>query len=295
MNKLFVRLAASGLMAVTLGAGAALADSNASISLSGPDSTNIISGGGLNENFRSNVRNDVRTNSLNMQRASTGNANSCGNTKVWDGGLGSGSAQNLNSGLNHTFISNRGTSMAPVKFTSSGSGNGSVFLTGPGSFNRVSANGNNRSSFSSSTDNNVNATNFNSQAARSGNVTITGNTLVTGAAGSGSASNFNQADNNLAISNQQPAFMAVGNWGPTGAAEITTTGPGSFNSIASGGNSMRVNLLTSNTVNSSNTNFQTASSGNVTISHNTVVSGVGGSGNATNWNSASNAVDISNN
>jgi hypothetical protein len=289
MNKLLVRLVASGLMTVTLGAGAALADNNASIELTGPDSTNIVSGHNFSS-FNQSVWNNVWANNWNHQWASSGSVRVCCNTKVWGGGLGSGNASNFNSGVNNINIWNSGAGMVPFRFGGSGGG-GTIFLTGPDSFNKIATG--NHQSFNSTVRNNVSATNFNSQSARSGNVTITGNTLVTAVGGSGNASNFNQAANNVGISNSQPTFIA-GNWGPTGHAVISTTGPGSFNSIL-GNNSTRVNLLTSNNVNTSNVNNQTAQSGSVTISHNTVVSGVGGSGDATNENSASNGVDIQNN
>jgi hypothetical protein len=290
MNKLLVRLVASGLMTVTVGAGAALADTNASISLTGPDSTNIISSGNF-KTFHSNVNNRVYTSNWNWQNARTGNVCVSGNTKVYGGFLGSGNARNYNTGQNNVYLANYGSSWGGG-YWGGGSGNGQIFLTGPDSYNRISGLGN-RSSFSSNVRNNVNATNFNAQNATTGNVTVSGNTVVSGVGGSGNASNFNQAENNVAIYNQTPTWM-MGNWGPTGTAVISTTGPDSYNSISGGGNSSRVSLLTSNNVNTSNTNFQNAQSGNVTISHNTLVTGVGGSGDATNWNSAANNVQLQN-
>jgi hypothetical protein len=297
MNGLLIRLAASGLMTVALGAGVALADGGgsggASIELTGPGSTNIISGGS-SHNFRSNISNRVYGCNCNNQYSRSGDERFNHNTKVYGDGYGSGSARNYNDSANNVYLSNRSEGNNGYgSWGNGGSRTGAIALTGPYSYNRISDSGN-RSSFNSQVRNNVNTSNFNSQQATTGNVRITGNTVVEGVGGSGNASNFNSAENNVAISNSQPHTF-FGNWGPTGAAEITTTGPDSFNSISGGGRSSRVNLLTNNNVNASNANYQSARSGDVTISHNTVVSGVGGSGDATNWNSASNGVDVSNN
>jgi len=289
MNRLFVRLVASSLVTVTFGAGVALADNAATIELTGPGSTNLVTNRGF-DTFTRNVHNNVAVSNRNHQFARSGSVNIFGNTKVCGGSFGSGNARNTNFGVNHVNISNFGGFGGFSNFGNSGVGRGVIFLTGPDSFNRISSN--NSRSFSSTIRNNVSANNFNTQRAESGNVIIRGNTLVTGVGGSGNASNFNQGVNDVNITNSQP-FVGLGSHGGGGSAVISTTGPDSFNAI-SGNNSSRTNLSTVNNVTATNSNNQTARTGDVVISHNTVVSGVGGSGDATNWNSGMNSVDLSN-
>jgi hypothetical protein len=295
MNKLFVRLAVAG--AVTVGVvapAAALADS-ASIDLTGPFSTNVVTSSNRNS-FNQLTSNRLALGNWNNQYARSGNVSVWGNTKVFGDGMGSGNAYNINSGRNNVDIYNGGSAMPPWNgWNGNRSGNGSIFLTGPGSFNRISDNNSNR--FNDTTVNNVRANNFSNQTARSGNVRITGNTLVYGVGGSGDATNVNSGVNTVNIDNNGSAVPGWGSWSGNnggGNAAIAVTGPGSFNAI-SGRNSSSVNLRTINNVQATNSNHQNATTGNVTISGNTVVSGVGGSGDATNWNSGENNVGIGNN
>ena len=288
MHKLFVRLAISGAVALGMG-GAALAD-GASIELTGPGSTNVVTSSNLNS-FLFRLNNRVALGNFNNQIARTGGVFVHGNTVVHGLGLGSGNASNFNRGSNDVFIDNNG-GFVPFFLVGSGmGGGGTIFLTGPHSFNQISTNNLNR--FSSNINNNVRATNFNSQSARSGSVIVTGNTLVTGVGGSGNASNFNTGTNTVSLSNSSPTWS--GSWGSgTGGGVISTTGPNSFNAIHTT-NGTFVSQNTSNNVSATNVNHQTATTGNVVISGNTVVSGVGGSGDATNWNSGMNDVGITNN
>lgn len=290
MNKLFVRLAVAGAVTVGMVAPAvALADS-ASIDLTGPFSTNVVTNSSRN-NINNLVSNRAAVGNWNNQYARSGNVSAWGNTKVLGFG-GSGNAYNVNSGRNDVFIANSGMGAVPFGVGNGNDGNAGIFLTGPGSFNGISGNNSNR--FNQSTVNNVRANNFSNQSARSGAVTISGNTVVEGVGGSGNAANVNSGTNTVNLDNQSslPTWNWSGNGGG-GNANIAVTGPGSLNAIR-GSNSNSVNLRTMNNVNATNSNYQNATTGNVTISGNTVVKGVGGSGDATNWNSGQNDVGISN-
>jgi hypothetical protein len=292
MNKLFVRLAVAGAVAVGVAAPAAVLADSASIDLTGPFSTNVVTNSNRNS-FNSLMFNRAALGNWNNQYARSGNVSAWGNTKVLDFG-GSGNAYNSNYGRNNVSIGNSGMAV-PFGFNSGGGSNGSIFLTGPRSFNAILG-GNNSNRFNETTINDVRANNFSNQSARSGAVNITGNTLVEGVGGSGNATNVNSGVNRVNLDNQS-SFPSWGSWsGNNGGSNgsIAVTGPGSFNAI-SGRNSNSVNLRTINDVNATNSNRQTATTGNVTISGNTVVRGVGGSGDATNWNSGQNDVGINNN
>jgi hypothetical protein len=289
MNKLFVRLVASGAVAASMGA-TALA-SSASIDTTGPGSTNVITSSNRNS-FNSDLRNRVDTGNWNYQTAKTGNVRVNCNTKVDGYGNGSGSAWNYNNGNNWVAVNNSGNGGNWGNgYNGSGNREASIFLTGPRSFNQISDNRSN--SFRSNINNNVNAQNFSNQTARSGAVTISGNTVVNGVGGSGNASNYNMGVNTVQIDNQGNRTPGWMNGGGDGNAYLSTTGPWSYNAIRSN-NSNRVTENTTNNVNATNYNRQNATTGNVTITGNTVVRGVGGSGDASNYNSGMNDVGISN-
>lgn len=290
MQKLFVRLVACGLLAGSLGA-TALADGAGSIGLTGPGSTNVVTSSNLNlDLFRLNNR--VAVGNFNNQFAQTGGVFVHGNTFVHGSGLGSGSASNFNQGSNNVEINNDGGIM-PFGWWGSGSGGGgTIFLTGPHSFNAISTNNVNR--VSSNTVNNVHANNSSNQVARSGGVLVTGNTLVTGVGGSGNAANWNSGTNTVGISNSMPVWSGSWGSGSGGGGAIGITGPGSFNAIHTN-NRQIFSQNTTNNVSATNWNHQSATTGPVVVSGNTVVSGVGGSGDATNWNSGQNDVNVNNN
>lgn len=289
MNKLLVRMVASGAVALSMGAPAVLADS-ASIGTTGPGSNNQIFTSNLNSLCNS-VLNRVNTGNFNSQSATSGNVGIFGNTAVWGSGGSSGQAANWNSGTNNVFISNSGNSGSLSGMGSGGAGNATIFLTGPHSNNQIFETSSNRVSLS--TVNNVNAQNFSNQTARSGGVTIAGNTLVSGVGGSGNAVNENSAANNVQIENSgtNPGSVMLG--GSGGSAGIGLTGPHSNNQIFEN-NQASFNSQTVNSVNAQNFNQQSASTGNVKIVGNTVVSGAGSSGSAGNSNMATNNVGISN-
>lgn len=290
MNQLFVRLALSGAVAGLLST-SALAD-NASIALTGPGSTNTVTSIGLNS-FRSKINNWADLGNWNNQVAKSGDVWVTGNTGVYGGGTGSGNAYNYNNNDNNVTIANTQPYQPYGDSYGNGSnGNGVIYLTGPYSANSIGSYGYNR--YNADTNNYVNANNVNNQNARSGAVNITGNTLVEGVGGSGDAVNNNNNTNTLTLTNGNslPALPALPNGGDNGV--ISTTGPGSYNAISSlyGAN---YNQRTNNYINSTNSNQQTARSGDVNVTGNTVVLGIGGSGNAYNSNSNTNGANISNN
>jgi hypothetical protein len=291
MSKLFVRLAASGAIAAGMAAGmgaTALAD-GAGISTTGPGSTNVITSTTRNS-VCEHTLNRVGVGNWNNQSARSGNVWVSGNTRVNGSGLGSGWASNSNWGQNDVSIANDGNGV-PDGFGGNSAGNASIYLTGPYSNNRISSNNSNR--VANNTINNVSATNSNNQSAKSGQVVISGNTVVEGVGGSGDATNTNTGVNNVQIDNTSdtPTF-SDGSGG--GNASIDTTGPGSNNQIKSN-SSNTFSQNTTNNVSAQNSSQQTATTGNVIITGNTVVKGVGGSGNASNDNQAENDVGITNN
>jgi hypothetical protein len=175
---------------------------------------------------------------------------------------------------------------------SGGNNNARIFLTGPDSTNRITFD--NRNNFRLNNTNNVGITNLNDQNARSGDVDIHGNTVVRGGgSGSGDAYNTNSTVNAVSATNSSPSFSGNFGSGGSGSASIGVTGPDSYNSIRSNNNS-NTNISNRNTVGIANVNQQTAQSGDVSISHNTVVDGVGGSGNAVNSNRTINDVSLEN-
>lgn len=284
MKKLFVRLAASSAIVASLGAPALASD--VSLHATGPGSTNAVTS--INHNHWNNLNyNRVGLGNWNSQQARSGHVCACGNT--WIGGsLSSGSAHNQNQTHNLVNLSNHSTGFGGFNH---GSGNhtASIHLTGPDSNNHIRFSNHNR--FTQVNHNSVNLTNANHQSAKSGDVSLSHNTVVHGGAQSGNATNHNASQNVVAISNQSPTF-APGTSGHN-TASINTTGPGSHNQIKLH-NSSDTNLVNHNAVSISNSNHQTATSGDVNINHNTVVDGGGHSGDATNHNSTENEVSVTN-
>ncbi len=178
----------------------------------------------------------------------------------------------------------RGNDVPRVSFTA----HATISDTGPDSTNIIRAGSGN--SFRSTNNNNVSLINRSSQSARSGNATVSDNTFG-GSAVSGNASNNNSTSTNVQISNPSNSLDNNRSFGNDNGS-INNTGPDSRNEVHSfsrDGSSMTNN----NRVNVSNSNFQMASSGSARVSHNTF-GGDAVSGSASNWNSTSTNVDISN-
>jgi hypothetical protein len=289
MNKLFVSLAASGMVAATLSAPAFAG--NISFDTTGPGSTNTVTSTNCFDYNHSNY-NWVGLSNWNNQWSRSGNSWTSYNTKAGGWG-GSGNAYNSNATGTNIRISNLSNNGGGY---GSSLGNGgrmaSIHLTGPDSYNRISYN--NHQSYNSQNFNNVGVNNTNSQSANSGNVYVTGNTVVHGAGlGSGNAANSNSTGTSVNIDNGGSGMMPMYNSGGSNSAHISTTGPDSYNSISSN-NSVRYNQTNTNNVGITNSNHQQASSGDVVISHNTVVDGFGGSGDAMNTNHTGTSLSLSN-
>ena len=289
MNKLIARLAASATLVAGMG-GTAFASGSASLDVTGPGSVNVIDFSHTNR-VNTNIQNWVNSANWNWQSARSGNVDVRHNTEVWGGGSGSGNAWNMNRGDNSVSISNDGLS-GPMFWGGGGGGDAFIGTTGPDSFNRISLGSSNR--VTNNTTNDVRSINSNSQNAVSGGVRISGNTVVRDVGGSGNAFNVNSGTNTVDISNQGMGNNWVGGSGGDTNARIGITGPDSTNIIRSNNNNS-FSQRTVNDVSSANFNQQSARSGNVVITGNTVVEGVGGSGSAANFNSGSNDTGISNN
>src|SRR5437868_568722 len=123
MNKLFVRLAVAGAVAVGMAAPAAALADSASIDLTGPFSTNVVTNSNRNS-LNSLVFNRAAVGNWNNQWARSGNVSVWGNTKVL-GFDGSGNASNFNSGRNNVDIENIGMGVVPFGFNNGG-GDGSI-------------------------------------------------------------------------------------------------------------------------------------------------------------------------
>lgn len=167
----------------------------ATIYLTGPNSTNVIDENS-SDRYSSSNANNVTTNNENNQQAYSGNVNESDNT--FGGNASSGPAYNQNNTENNVSISNGNGGGEVGQGYSSEPSSGFIGLTGPGSNNRISSR--NSNSYSSSNTNNVYTTNANTQYATSGNVSERDNTFG-GSASSGSAYNSNQTDNEYSINN----------------------------------------------------------------------------------------------
>gem|GEM_PF-5243121 len=213
----------ASMAALTLGmAGSALA-STATISNTGPRSTNTISynmssgGGSWHHSIRHNrparglnwVRHNNQTNSVvtnnsvgvsssSSQNSSTGNAAVSGNTT--GGNATSGPASNSNTTDTMVDIDNSGVgALLPAPMPLVDPLSGSITNTGPGSTNTISLS-DSSSSTMVMTNNSVQVSNSSSQTAKSGKAKVNGNTTG-GNAVSGSAMNTNSTTSTVGISN----------------------------------------------------------------------------------------------
>lgn len=169
-------------------------------------------------------------------------------------------------------------------------GASSIDTTGPHSWNNVK----NSSSYDSDVKNNNTATvaNTNDQDARTGRAGVSGNTTG-GDATSGNASNSNDFSADLSVDNSScdcaaPVSGSGGEWG----GEISNTGPKSDNVIENK-QDVKVRVTNNNNVVVSNTNDQSASSGDASVDCNTT-GGNATSGDASNTNSSSVTLSINN-
>jgi hypothetical protein len=139
--------------------------------------------------------------------------------------------------------------------------------------------------------NHVRVNNNNDQWAQTGSAKVKDNTEG-GDATSGSAANDNSADTSVSLSNSSLCDCLGNLSSDPHDASISNTGPDSKAWInQSSKNELKVS--NDNKVSVNNNNTQTAKSGNAEVSHNTS-GGSATSGDATNSNTASTSVDISN-
>jgi hypothetical protein len=192
-----LRVAAVTVLGLSLGAGVASATpGGGDIFETGPGSKNIVR---FERDRRVEVRNnnDVRVTNHTAQHATSGDAKVSHNTRGGDAITGDASNENLtrvDARIDNSFSSE-------AAFHGGGSGHslgGSIELTGPDSFNKVSSL--EKENISVHNNNNVNVTNETNQTARSGDARVTDNTKG-GDAITGDASNFNQTDVRLDITN----------------------------------------------------------------------------------------------
>ncbi len=271
----------SWLMAMMLGSSTALGQ--ASITLTGPGSVNLITWLQAQNSLQQNI-NNVGVANNNAQVAVSGPANVSGNTI--GGSALSGNAWNGNNTGTGVSIANGG-SVCCFNF-GSGLGSASIFLTGPGSFNSISGTSVNNTTVVNA--NNVGVNNQNAQTAVTGGANVSGNTIG-GSAVSGPASNSNSTGTGVTISNGGGGTAVVPVAVPL-SASIGVTGPGSTNIIGSTTTNTYTQTTTNN-VGVSNTNNQTAVSGPANVSGNTI-GGSAVSGSASNSNTASTGVSITN-
>ena len=234
-------------------------------------------------------------------------ASSEGNMRSNWGSISSGGAMSGNASNNSNVHTNISISNGSTGSTSEGSacgaralnggngGSGSIDQTGPGSHNGIVLG----STITNKTknNNNVSASNRTGQNAVSGSSTGNGNTNA-GAGATGGAGNGSNNGSNIGVNNggSTPAGPAQGGngCGCNGGSDatISNTGPDSHNDI-SFKNTNTTTITNTNNVAVSTFNEQSATSGNVTASHNTTVGG-GGSGDAGNNSGNNNGVGIQN-
>jgi hypothetical protein len=169
----------------------------------------------------------------------------------------------------------------------------SIGTTGPDSDNHVSLHNSQKLRV-----NNLNAvgvTNFNAQSADTGDVHAAKNTEVSGANGSGDASNSNATNTSVSLNNSSSsALLGALASGPVPDDHVTLnlTGPDSDNTVHIS-NTQSLKLNNNNLVNVENVNLQSATSGDVSAFKNTSVGGLS-SGDAHNSNTTTTSVTISN-
>lgn len=141
-------------------------------------------------------------------------------------------------------------------------------------------------------ENEISVSNHNYQSAWTGDATVSHNTTG-GGAYTGDATNTNSFHANVSVENSVPTqtWMPAGHEG--GGGSISYTGPDSHNTVDNSVNSV-VKVENENEISINNSNYQKASTGDATVSHNTT-GGDAVTGDATNTNSTSVTLNVSNN
>ena len=163
--------------------------------------------------------------------------------------------------------------------------------TGPDSYNKVK---NRVHSYVKVENNNcLSASNYNTQTAWSGDAKVYHNTTG-GDAMSGAAMNSNSLNASATVNNAASGAWssAVNVGGGNATTTIDNTGPDSHN-IVDNQTSVKVHVENNNNLSVTNTNTQSAYSGDATVSHNTT-GGSAVTGDATNTNSTSVNFNVTN-
>jgi hypothetical protein len=173
-----------------------------------------------------------------------------------------------------------------------GATTGTIDTTGPDSVNKIHSESSQRVDIDN--DNDLKVNNSNSQKAWSGEAEVRDNTTG-GDATSGDASNMNSFDADVSVDNSGSVGAAMGA-GAGGAGDndgtIENTGPDSYNSVRFESRST-VDIDNDNDLYVSNHNYQTASTGDATVRHNTT-GGDATTGSASNENTTSVRFDVTN-
>lgn len=260
--------------------------SASSISTTGPWSYNKIHSSNVVNKYLTN-NNNVSLSNSSHQYAHTGDAKVKYNT--YGGGAWTGDAHNGNNTDANVVIANNSGGGGGGSWGGSPS-NDSIHNTGPGSYNVIENCDTNNST--TTNNNNVSVSNSNWQKAKTGDAKVVGNTYG-GSASTGDASNYNDTDAYVAITNNTGGGGG-GSWGGgSGGGSISNTGPGSSNVISSN-TSNNTTVTNNNNVSLANSNSQTAKSGDAVVAGNTF-GGSASTGNASNHNSTDLAVVIHNN
>ena len=173
-----------------------------------------------------------------------------------------------------------------------GATTGTIDTTGPDSVNKIHSESSQRVDIDN--DNDLSVRNDNSQKAWSGEAEVRDNTTG-GDATSGDASNMNAFDASVSVDNSGSvgAAMAAGAGGAgDNSASIDNTGPDSYNTVTFE-NRSNVDINNDNDLYVSNHNYQTASTGDATVRHNTT-GGDATTGSASNENTTTVRFDVTN-
>lgn len=178
-----------------------------------------------------------------------------------------------------------------VSGAAAGASSGNIDTTGPDSHNVIEFENEYRTDVDNH--NNVSGSNNNPQSASSGDAKVYKNTTG-GDAGSGAASNESSLSADISIDNSgsTEAALASGNGAGDDSAEISNTGPDSYNKVEFE-NEYKTDVENHNTLSFSNTNTQSASTGNATVSRNTT-GGDATSGDASNTSSVDIVFSVTN-
>ncbi len=168
---------------------------------------------------------------------------------------------------------------------------GSISTTGPDSSNKVINKTDNNVRLHNN--NNLGVDNDNGQHASSGDAKVRDNTTGGGAT-SGDATNDNSATTDVTVDNSGfgGSLWTMGGGSNDPSGTLDTTGPDSHNVVVNKTNNS-LKVTNNNNVSVHNSSYQSAYSGDASVSHNTT-GGDATSGDASNTNSASTTINVTN-